>query len=84
MRFREKPIVENLVNAGIYVFEPKIFDYIKEGDDFANNVFPRLLEKREKIGGFVFTDYWLDIGRTADYEQINNYISIIELVGKTK
>lgn len=78
-RFREKPIVENLVNSGVYVFEPKIFDYIHVGDDFANDVFPLLLEKKEKISGFIFADYWLDIGRTTDYEQINQLISIIDL-----
>jgi mannose-1-phosphate guanylyltransferase len=84
IRFREKPIVENLVNAGIYAFEPKIFDYIQEKDDFASNVFPRLLEKGESINSFIFSDYWLDVGRTADYEQINQLISIIELVEKMK
>jgi len=84
VRFREKPIVENLVNAGLYVFEPRIFDFIEEGDDFASKVFPRLLAKKERIGGYLFSDFWLDIGRTADYEQINQYISIIELVERMK
>lgn len=79
-KFEEKPIVQNLVNAGIYAFEPKIFNYIKERDDFAKNVFPMLLEKKEIIDGFVFEDYWLDIGRTSDYEQLNQTISTIELV----
>lgn len=79
VRFREKPIVENFVNTGVYVFEPEIFKYIMPGEDFANHVFPRLLEKGQKIGGFSFSDYWLDIGRTTDYEQINHYISVIEL-----
>lgn len=83
-RFREKPIVENLVNAGIYVLEPEVFGYIKDGDDFANDVFPRLLSEGKKISGYLFSDYWLDIGRTTDYEQINQLISIIELVGKMK
>ncbi|MCX6771175.1 MAG: nucleotidyltransferase family protein [Candidatus Micrarchaeota archaeon] len=78
-RFREKPIVENYVNAGVYVFEPEIFKHIKPGEDFANDVFPRLLESGQKIGGFAFTDYWLDIGRTTDYESINQYISVIDL-----
>ena len=78
-RFREKPIVENYVNTGVYVFEPEIFRYIKPGEDFANHVFPRLLESGKKIGGFAFTDYWLDIGRTTDYESINQYISVIDL-----
>jgi NDP-sugar pyrophosphorylase family protein len=79
-RFEEKPIVENLINAGMYVFEPKIFDYIKEYDDFANNVFPALMKAKEPIDGYVFDDYWLDIGRTLDYEKLNRTISTIELV----
>ena len=79
VRFREKPIVENYVNTGVYIFEPAIFDYINPREDFANNVFPRLLEKGMEIGGFVFSDYWLDIGRTTDYEHINQLISVIEL-----
>jgi NDP-sugar pyrophosphorylase family protein len=79
VRFREKPIVENLINAGIYIFEPGIFKYIKPNEDFANEVFPRLLASNEKIGGYIFSDYWLDIGRTTDYEEINQYISIIDL-----
>jgi mannose-1-phosphate guanylyltransferase len=84
VRFREKPIVENLINTGVYVFEPEIFEYIKPGEDFANNVFPRLIENKKKIMGYIFTDYWLDIGRTTDYEHINQFISVIELAEKIK
>ncbi|MCX8194983.1 MAG: nucleotidyltransferase family protein [Candidatus Micrarchaeota archaeon] len=83
VRFREKPIVENLVNAGVYVFEPEIFDYIKPKDDFASDVFPRLLAEKKRINGYVFSDYWLDIGRTTDYEHINQFISVIDLVKAT-
>jgi NDP-sugar pyrophosphorylase family protein len=79
IRFREKPIVENYVNTGVYVFEPEIFDFIRPNEDFANHVFPRLLEAKQRIGGYVFTDYWLDIGRTTDYEHINQFISVIDL-----
>ena len=79
VRFREKPIVENYVNTGVYVFEPEIFEHIKPREDFAADVFPRLLEKKLKDCGYVFTDYWLDIGRTTDYEHINQFISVIDL-----
>ena len=84
VRFREKPIVENLINTGVYVLEPEIFEHIKPGDDFATDVFPSLLEKGERINGYLFTDYWLDIGRTTDYEHINQFISVIELAEKLK
>jgi NDP-sugar pyrophosphorylase family protein len=77
--FQEKPIIQNLVNSGVYVLEPEIFKYIKEGDDFARDVFPKLLADKKKISGFVFDSYWLDIGRTTDYEQMNRMISVIEL-----
>ncbi len=79
VRFREKPIVENLINTGVYVFEPEIFEYIKPREDFASDVFPRLLESKKKITGYIFSDYWLDIGRTTDYEHINQFISVIDL-----
>ena len=79
VRFREKPIVENYVNTGVYVFEPEIFEHIKPREDFATDVFPRLLEKKLKVCGYVFCDYWLDIGRTTDYEHINQLISVIDL-----
>ncbi|MCX8197377.1 MAG: nucleotidyltransferase family protein [Candidatus Micrarchaeota archaeon] len=84
IRFREKPIVQNFVNAGVYIFEPQIFNYIRPKEDFATHVFPRLLESKLPVYGFVFSDYWLDIGRTTDYEHINQLISIIDLANSAK
>ncbi len=78
--FEEKPIIENYVNAGMYAFEPEIFNYIKDGSDFAQDVFPALLKAKKKINAFVFEDeFWMDIGRTADYEEINRIMSIMEM-----
>jgi len=76
---KEKPIVENYVNSAVYVFEPKVFSYIKEKDDFAKNVFPRLLEKKERVNSYVFNDYWVDIGRIHDYERYNELISMVDI-----
>ncbi|MCX6777839.1 MAG: nucleotidyltransferase family protein [Candidatus Micrarchaeota archaeon] len=79
-RFLEKPILQNLINSGMYVFEPEIFDYIKPGEDFAQNVFPKLLKDGKKINAYVFNQYWIDIGRVKDYEQLNETISLVDLV----
>jgi mannose-1-phosphate guanylyltransferase/phosphomannomutase len=79
-KFEEKPIVENLVNSGMYCFEPEIFNYIKDGYDFAQDVFPKLLKEKKKVYGYVFDEYWIDIGRVPDYEQLNRIISIVDLV----
>ncbi len=78
--FQEKPIVTNMINAGIYVFEPSIYDYINPKEDFAKNVFPRLLAEKKPINSYIFDDFWLDIGHTEEYEEMNRAISIIELV----
>ncbi|MFH2106464.1 MAG: nucleotidyltransferase family protein [Candidatus Micrarchaeota archaeon] len=68
--FAEKPIVENMINTGIYVFEPRVFDFIREKEDFAKNVFPRLLEKGEKINAYELKGIWIDIGQKEDYERL--------------
>lgn len=82
--FKEKPLLENYFNVAIYVFEPKIFDYIKEKEDFAKNVFPRMLEKGERIAPFVFEDVWFDIGRISDYERLNELFQVIKLAEDLK
>lgn len=66
--FREKPIVENLINTGMYVFEPEIYKYIEEKEDFAHDVFPRLMKNKKKISAYLLPDHWFDIGRISDYE----------------
>ncbi len=68
--FAEKPVIENLINIGMYVFEPEVFDFIKEKEDFAKNVFPKLLQARKKIAGFVTDAEWNDVGRLSDYEKL--------------
>ena len=72
--FQEKPSVEeaksNLINTGIYIFNYKIFDYIPENTfyDFAKNVFPKLLKKKQ-INVFEVSEYWNDIGTIGQYKQ---------------
>src|SRR5204863_395944 len=57
-RFLEKPtwgqVFSDTINTGIYVLEPRIFDYIPEGTpyDFSSDVFPALLEANESLYGF--------------------------------
>jgi mannose-1-phosphate guanylyltransferase/phosphomannomutase len=71
--FQEKPPVEeaksNLVNTGIYIFEPKVFDYIPKDTfyDFAKQVFPALMKDHHPIYGFKINNYWNDIGTLLQY-----------------
>ncbi len=68
--FVEKPVLEHYINAGIYVLEPAIFEYIRPKEDFAKDVFPRLLKEGKKIAVYEHTGKWQDIGRVSDYEAI--------------
>ena len=71
-RFVEKPELgmapSNLVNAGVYILEPEIFDYIPDGKKvrIETEVFPKLAEE-QKLYGFETHAFWMDIGEPIDY-----------------
>jgi mannose-1-phosphate guanylyltransferase len=71
-KFKEKPkpeeVFSNLINAGIYILEPEIFDYIPADTkyDFSKDLFPSLLEAGEPLFGCQIDGLWIDIGRPLD------------------
>jgi mannose-1-phosphate guanylyltransferase len=73
--FQEKPTPEEaistLANSGVYVFEPRVLEYIPENTffDFARDVFPRFLETKERFVGYQGDFYWSDIGTLEAYRQ---------------
>jgi len=75
-RFVEKPTKEkapsNLINAGIYMFEPEIFDYIPNGKKVSieREVFPKLA-REGKLYSYKFEGLWTDIGKPEDYLKAN-------------
>jgi mannose-1-phosphate guanylyltransferase len=75
--FQEKPdpaeALSNLGNCGIYVFEPEIFDHFPEKDfvDWAQDVFPALLDQDVPFYGHEIAQYWNDIGSLHEYRQGN-------------
>jgi NDP-sugar pyrophosphorylase family protein len=75
-RFVEKPepgmAPSNLINAGIYVLEPEVLDYMPPGKRFdtEEEVFPVLAQER-KLFGFEFHGYWTDIGVPEEYLNAN-------------
>lgn len=75
-RFVEKPLKReapsNLINAGVYMLSPEIFEYIPEGKTVSieHEVFTRLA-REGKLYGYVFDGLWFDIGKPEDYLRIN-------------
>ncbi len=78
-RFIEKPAKgtapTNLINAGIYVLNPEIFQYIPKGKmvSMEREIFPKLVEERE-LHGRVFNGLWMDIGKPEEYLQANKIL----------
>ena len=66
----EKPTINYRVSMGLYVFEPRVLDYIPKGEylDFPDLV-KKLLAAGEQVNGFPYGGYWQDLGHPADYEQ---------------
>ena len=79
LRFVEKPepgrAPSNLVNAGIYVLDPKVIDYIPEGRSVSteNEVFP-VLAKEGALYGYEARGLWVDIGVPEDYLRANGLL----------
>jgi mannose-1-phosphate guanylyltransferase len=70
--FQEKPSPEealsDLGNCGIYMFDPKIFDYFPERPfaDWAQDVFPTLLENDVPFHIHEVREYWNDVGSLGE------------------
>lgn len=66
--YREKPESTYSVSMGIYVYEPKVLDFITPSRylDFPDLVL-KLLQEGERVSAFPSSCQWLDIGRPDDY-----------------
>ena len=72
--FEEKPTLNYMANAGIYVLEPKVLEVIPGGKpaSLETEVFPQLIARGERVGSFYEPAYWADVGSMADFERVNN------------
>lgn len=73
--FQEKPKPEealsNLANTGIYVFHPKVLDFIPENTFYGlgRDVLPGLLAAGERLVAVPSDAYWRDVGNLAVYKK---------------
>lgn len=66
----EKPLARGFVNAGIYLINPDVCRLVSPGESLdMPQLIDRLLGDSRQVVGFPLREYWLDIGRIADYEQ---------------
>jgi dTDP-glucose pyrophosphorylase/CBS domain-containing protein len=69
-QLKEKPQVRFLVNAGIYLIEPSVYDLIPNGKHFnITDLIQWLLDSGRPVVSFPIREYWLDIGQHLNYAQ---------------
>ena len=69
---QEKPIHRFFVNAGIYVLDPQAIALIPRNEYLDMPLlFDKLLKQQRETAAFPIHEYWLDIGRTDDFERAN-------------
>ena len=73
--FQEKPAVDeaasDMINTGIYIFEPEVLEYVPAGVpfDIGSDLFPRLVEDGAAFYALPMEFEWVDIGKVPDYWQ---------------
>jgi mannose-1-phosphate guanylyltransferase len=73
--FQEKPAVDeaasDMINTGIYIFEPEVLDHVPEGVpfDIGADLFPRLVAAGAPFYALPMDFEWVDIGKVPDYWQ---------------
>ena len=73
--FQEKPAVDeaasNMINTGIYIFEPEVLDFVPSDKpfDIGSDLFPKLVEAGAEFYALPMELEWVDIGKVPDYWQ---------------
>ena len=79
-RFLEKPSYDEItcdtINAGVYVIEPELLNYIPAGTNysFERGFFPSLLRDKVPFFAYVHRGYWIDIGTPEKYLKVHRDI----------
>lgn len=72
----EKPVLNFFVNAGIYLLEPCVHQFIPNGQRYdMTELIQHLVAQGRRVVSFPVLEYWLDIGQHADYMAAQSQVS---------
>lgn len=72
LTIEEKPVLKSFINAGIYVLNPEVLEFIPKNQYYdMPELYKRLINEQKEVAAFPLREYWLDIGRMDDYEKAN-------------
>jgi len=83
--FQEKPVLSLFANAGTYILEPEIFNYIPSTSviGLETETFPKLINLGKQLNSYYEEGYWADVGSLTDFERVdkellNEYFSTLK------
>jgi dTDP-glucose pyrophosphorylase len=72
---KEKPVIDYLINAGVYCLNPKVIELIPDDQYFEiTDLINICIERNMRVGSYEIKDYWMDIGKIEDYIKVNEDI----------
>ncbi len=74
LQFREKPVLPYKMNAGLYVLEPEVLDFMPDVGSIETDVFPRVAAAGKLCGYDSTGIYWSDVGTHKDLERVDKDI----------
>jgi dTDP-glucose pyrophosphorylase len=81
-RLTEKPLQKFFVNAGIYLFEPNVYDLIPRNERFdMTDLIQLLLNAGRPVCSFPIREYWLDVGQHEDFEKAQEQVKELRSQG---
>lgn len=69
--FKEKPYMKGLINGGFFVFNRKMFDYLKEDSVLEEEPLRQLVKERQ-LAVYEHKDFWACIDTFKDVERFND------------
>lgn len=68
--FREKPMLDDLVNIGFMVFSPEVLDRLDSGSVLEKDLLPPLAEGGE-VSGFIHSGFWEPMDTYREYKELS-------------
>lgn len=80
LSFKEKPTYTYYSNGGIYLIKRELLEMIPKNQFYdATDLMQKVLENGNNLISYPMRQYWLDIGRPADYEKAQEDIKHLHL-----
>ncbi|EOP49364.1 glucose-1-phosphate cytidylyltransferase [Bacillus cereus VDM053] len=69
--FKEKPLLNNVINGGFFVFNKGIFDYLNDNDCMLEEEPLLNLIKNKELAVYEHNDYWISVDTPKDLKDAN-------------